>query len=182
MFKSAAFATTLVSTVLASSGHYGKDTHTSAYGNVSGSHKAASDDHSAAVSGHDNDEHATQSYGQDTDFAWGKSYDSIKANSYDDEQYERSTFADDDYWAEDYDDWSSADADEYGEAASEEKSEDDKVTVTVSKGKIDGKNAAVAVAIEDEEDEGHYLDGFDIPSIPQEVHSYQPAQYAPTVA
>ena len=143
-------------------------TKSSGYGKGSSSHKAASDENSAAVSGHDNDEYAKQSYGQDTDFAWGKSYDSVKANSYDDEQYERAIHLDDDWWAEDYDSYEGEDEEGYDEAASSKVSADGKVTVTVTPKKAKGDKEE---AYEEEEDDGsHYLDGFDIPHIPQEVH------------
>merc|ERR1712238_371936 len=58
-----------------------------------------------------------QAYGSDYDTRWGKSYDSVNAKSYDDEQYARKIWADDDQWAEDYDRYSTQDADSYGKAA-----------------------------------------------------------------
>merc|ERR1712071_117716 len=63
----------------------------------------ASTAHAAAAMGYDNDDWAKQAYGRDMDTRWGKSYDFVDANSYDDEQYARKVRADDDQWAEDYD-------------------------------------------------------------------------------
>merc|ERR1719458_589349 len=80
----------------------------------------ASTAHAAAAMGYDNDEWAKQAYGRDMDTRWGKSYDFVDANSYDDEQYARKVRADDDQWAEDYDRRTSQDADQYGAAASTE--------------------------------------------------------------
>jgi len=46
---------------------------------------AASQQGAAAQSGYDNDAWAKNAYGQDTDSRWGKSYDFVNANEYDDE-------------------------------------------------------------------------------------------------
>ena len=80
----------------------------------------ASTAHAAAAMGYDNDEWAKQAYGRDMDTRWGKSYDFVDANSYDDEQYARKVRADDDQWAEDYDRRTSMDHDTIGAAASTE--------------------------------------------------------------
>ena len=80
----------------------------------------ASTAHAAAAMGYDNDEWAKQAYGRDMDTRWGKSYDFVDANSYDDEQYARKVRADDDQWAEDYDRRTSMDHDQIGAAASTE--------------------------------------------------------------
>ena len=80
----------------------------------------ASTAHAAAALGYDNDEWAKQAYGRDMDTRWGKSYDFVDANSYDDEQYARKVRADDDQWAEDYDRRTSMDHDAIGAAASTE--------------------------------------------------------------
>merc|ERR1711877_18567 len=69
----------------------------------------ASTAHAAAALGYDNDEWAKQAYGRDMDTRWGKSYDFVDANSYDDEQ-----------WAEGYDRRTSMDHDQIGAAASTE--------------------------------------------------------------
>merc|ERR1711894_804118 len=61
-----------------------------------------------------------QASGSDFDSRWGKSYDFVDANSYDDEQYARKVRADDDQWAEDYDRRTNMDVDTYGAAASTE--------------------------------------------------------------
>ena len=74
----------------------------------------------ASAMGYDNDEWAKQAYGRDMDTRWGKSYDFVDANSYDDEQYARKVRADDDQWAEDYDRRTNMDVDTYGAAASTE--------------------------------------------------------------
>ena len=80
----------------------------------------ASTAHAAAAVGYDNDEWAKQAYGRDMDTRWGKSYDFVDANSYDDEQYARKVRADDDQWAEDYDRRTSLDHDQIKAAASTE--------------------------------------------------------------
>jgi hypothetical protein len=80
----------------------------------------ASQAHMASAMGYDNDEWAKQAYGRDMDTRWGKSYDFVDANSYDDEQYARKVRADDDQWAEDYDRRTSQDNMAYGAAASTE--------------------------------------------------------------
>ena len=99
-----------------------------------GSHSdaQASRNHAAARSGYDNDEWAKQAYGSDFDSRWGKSYDSVAAKSYDDEQYARKVQADDDQWAEDYDRYDSRDADRYGQAASAALRQPGKVQYQVS--------------------------------------------------
>ena len=52
------------------------------------------------------------------DSRWGKSYDSVKAQQYDNEHYAREVRADDDNWAEDYDTAWYGKADAYSGAAS----------------------------------------------------------------
>ena len=80
--------------------------------------KEASKGSAAAKGGYDNDAWAKQAYGVDTDSRWGKSYDSVAAKSYDNEEYARKVQADDDQWAEDYDRWTAKDKKGYGNAAS----------------------------------------------------------------
>ena len=82
--------------------------------------------------GYDNDEWAKQAYGVDTDSRWGKSYDSVAAKSYDDEQYARKVWADDDQWAEDYDRYNTRAADSHSKAASANDSRGAKTTHTVT--------------------------------------------------
>ena len=94
MFKTAtivasAFAVSAEASQPAESSH-----SSSAYGHQDAA--AASKSHSAAVAGYDNDQHANQVYGSDRDSRWGRSYDSVKAQSYTDEQYARGVQADDD--------------------------------------------------------------------------------------
>merc|ERR1719491_812135 len=48
---------------------------------------SASDKQSAQ--GYDNDAWSKQAYGEDTDSRWGKSYDSVKARSYENQEYAR---------------------------------------------------------------------------------------------
>ena len=69
---------------------------------------------------YDNDSHAKQAYGSDTDSRYGKSYDFVQANEYDDEQHARKVRADDDQWAEDRDVYVQKDIYGYGAAASAE--------------------------------------------------------------
>ena len=80
--------------------------------------KNASKSQSAALKGYDDDAWAQQAYGTDTDGRWGKSYDNVDAKSYDMEEYARKVQADDDQWAEDYDQWMDKDTRGYGNAAS----------------------------------------------------------------
>ncbi len=94
-------------------GYGGKASYGSAaaagYGKSAGARMVdtgASAGRGAQQGAYDNDEWAKQAYGQDTDSRWGKSYDSVAAQSYDDEQYARKVRADDDQWAEDYDRYS----------------------------------------------------------------------------
>ena len=103
----------------------------------------ASNKWGAQKAGYDNDEWAKQAYGSDTDSRWGKSYDSVAAKSYDDEQYARKIWADDDQWAEDNDKYTTGMADSYGKAASANSSRGAKTTynvkpVTVSYGGYGG--------------------------------------------
>ena len=79
---------------------------------------AASASSGAAASGYDNDQWAKQASASDYDSRWGKSYDSVEAKSYDDEQYHRKVRADDDQWATDRDQYSSKEADSKQAAAS----------------------------------------------------------------
>ena len=103
-------------------GAYGKQGAQAAAGYGSGKSKdaGASAARQAAVGAYDNDEWAKQAYGRDFDSRWGKSYDSVAANSYDDEQYARKVRADDDQWAEDYDRRQEKDTDAYAAGASAE--------------------------------------------------------------
>ena len=101
---------------------YGKS-GSKAYAGAAGSYgkeddKEASKGSAAAKGGYDNDAWAKQAYGVDTDSRWGKSYDSVAAKSYDNEEYARKVQADDDQWAEDYDRWTAKDTKGYGNAAS----------------------------------------------------------------
>ena len=90
----------------------------------------------AQQAGYDNDEWAKQAYGSDVDSRWGKSYDSVAAKSYDDEQYARKIWADDDQWAEDYDRYNTRNADSYKKAASANDSRGGKTTYTVTPVKV----------------------------------------------
>ena len=73
--------------------------------------KSASASYGAAKSAYDNDMWAKQASGSDFDSRWGKSYDSVSAKSYDNEQYRRKVDIDDDQYAEDYDRISTVDDD-----------------------------------------------------------------------
>ena len=109
---------------------YGAVSQQKAYGGKSSAADyQASAGAAAAVSGTDADAWAKQAYGSDYDSRWGKSYDFVNANEYDDEQYARKVRADDDQWAEDYDVWSVRDTNAYGAAASKETAQP-KVTKT----------------------------------------------------
>merc|ERR1712156_758342 len=80
----------------------------------------ASDAAAAARAGYDNDAWAKQASGSDFDSRWGKSYDFVNANEYDDEQYARKVRADDDQWAEDRDEYVTKEHYGYDQAASAE--------------------------------------------------------------
>ena len=95
---------------------YGK----SGYGQAGHKDYAASAGAKAARSGYDDDSHAQQAYGTDSDSRWGKSYDFVQANEYDDEQYARKVRADDDQWAEDRDEYVTKEHYGYDQAASAE--------------------------------------------------------------
>ena len=98
-------------------GSYGQGNNAySAYG--AEKQYGASAEHGAAAGAYDNDTWAKQAYGIDTDSRWGKSYDSVDAKSYDNEQYARKVQADDDQWAENYNQWDRRGAQGYGKAAS----------------------------------------------------------------
>jgi len=96
-------------------GGYGKGGKSNRAGSVwEGASKASN----AAAAGYDNDDWAKQAYGEDSDSRWGKSYDAVKARSYENTEYARWLQADDDQWAEDYDRYTDGDYDDYGRAAS----------------------------------------------------------------
>ena len=88
-------------------------------GKVAEVNSAASSAALAAVSGYDNDSWASQANGSDQDSRYGKSYDFIEANEFDDEQYSRKVRADDDQWAENRDETTSRDANAVAAAASQ---------------------------------------------------------------
>jgi len=90
-------------------------------GEVAGQDYQASNQGAASQAGYDNDSWSKNAYGQDTDSRWGKSYDFVNANEYDDEQYARKVRADDDQWAEDYDVWTQKDQNQYAQKASVER-------------------------------------------------------------
>merc|ERR1719507_2665500 len=64
------------------------------------------------------------------------SYDSVAAKSYDDEQYARKIWADDDQWAEDYDRYQTRDAASHKKAASAVDKTGAKTTYTVTPVKV----------------------------------------------
>jgi len=109
MFKT---ATVVVSSIASVQASYPAQSQYSAAGTQAyGAHDstAASSAHSAATGGFDADQYAKQTYGSDKDSRWGRSYDSVKAQSFSDEQYARGIEADDDQWAENYDEYESVD-------------------------------------------------------------------------
>merc|ERR1712160_163157 len=55
----------------------------------------------AEKEGSESDQFSKSQYDSDFDSRYGKSYDFVEANEYDDEQYARKVRADDDQWAED---------------------------------------------------------------------------------
>jgi hypothetical protein len=110
-------------------GGWGKGNTQYGYGQAGARDYDASYGSKAAVSGYDNDQHAKQAYGSDFDSRWGKSYDFVNANEYDDEQYARKVRADDDQWAEDRDIYTQKDSYGYNKGASAEYSQP-KITKT----------------------------------------------------
>jgi hypothetical protein len=106
-------------------GSYGKKAYGAEkdYGAASLKLKGASGQLAASMGAYDNDEWAKQAYGSDFDSRYGKSYDRVAANTYDDEQYARKVRADDDQWAEDYDRFIEQDEDQYAAGASDEYSQ-----------------------------------------------------------
>ena len=84
---------------------------------------AASAAAGAAVAAKDDNTWATQKSSSDFDSRWGKAYDSVEANSYDNEFFTRKTRADDDEWYVNYDENTSKDAGALTEAASVETKE-----------------------------------------------------------
>ena len=118
-----------------------------------------------AVAGYDNDQHAQQNYGSDRDSRWGRSYDSVKAQSFTDEQYARGVQADDDAWAVDYDEWEAKDAASEKHAASAHETsgvvQKEEPHFNKPKGVTDLVNT------ESISQHGHYLDSFPaLPTIP----------------
>ena len=81
----------------------------------------ASQAYGAQKGAYDNDVWAKQANGSDYDSRWGKSYDSVSAKNYSNENYAKQVRADDDQWAEDYDSWNQKDGGAYGAAASASK-------------------------------------------------------------
>ena len=73
---------------------------------------------SQAAGAADNDVWAKQASGSDYDSRWGKSYDSVDAKNYNNEHYAREVMADDDQWAEDYDQYRHGDTGAYANGAS----------------------------------------------------------------
>jgi hypothetical protein len=73
----------------ASSGKYGYGSGSGKGGYGSSDWQGASRGNKAAQGQYDNDAWAKQANGSDTDSRWGKSYDSVKARSYDGTRYAR---------------------------------------------------------------------------------------------
>jgi len=172
MFKTASIAVSTIATVQAS---YPAQSSSYATSDAHAAHdsNSASQAHSAAVGGYDNDQYAQQAYGSDQDDRWGRSYDSVKAQSFTDEQYARGVKADDDQWAVDYDEYTTGDAASSSAAASAESAEAKVVSVYVAPTKKDDGFKAVKGTsdlnnYESVDASGHYLDAFPaLPTIPQ---------------
>ena len=180
MFKTATVVVSTVASVQASYpaqsySHAGSQAHAASDAN------AASASHSAAEGAYDADAYAKQTYGSDKDSSWGRSYDSVKAQSFSDEQYARGIEADDDQWAVNYDEYEAADAGSSADAASAEVAVVDTVTVVHDVGHDqhallptdDGfapvKGVSDLVNTETIDARGHYLDAFPaLPTIPQQ--------------
>jgi len=74
----------------------------------------------AEKEGSESDQFSKSQYDSDFDSRYGKSYDFVEANEYDDEQYARKVRADDDQWAEDRRERAYGNAYGYAKAASVE--------------------------------------------------------------
>ena len=121
----------------------------------------ASESHKAEVSGHDYDEHDEGEHGSIKAGQWGRSYDSVKAQSFTDEQYARGIDADDDSWAVDYDRWEEEEKEAGEEGASKKEKE--------SKDPVFNKPLGVSDLVNTQKvaSNGHYLDAFPaLPTIP----------------
>ena len=66
------------------------------YGAYQGFNEAASIEKGAAAAGYDVDVWSDKIYGEDFKSSWGRSYDLVEAQQFDDEQYTRELDADDD--------------------------------------------------------------------------------------
>ena len=87
-----------------------------AHGNDGVDH--ASESHVEGVEEAESDEHAKGTFKQNVAGQWGRSFDSVKAQSFTDEQYVRGVDADDDSWAVDYDRWDNEEKEAKEEGAS----------------------------------------------------------------
>ena len=128
----------LAAAIIASAAHAADDVFAearAAFGDRRGytgdSMRHASDAIKSSEKGVDADEKAAQAYGRDKDSRWGRTYDRVQANSFDDVQYEREVWADDDEWAESGDAHEAEDAEASKKAASAKKEDTVKTTTTV---------------------------------------------------
>ena len=125
--------------------------------------ETASDSHVAGVSESNSDTFDKGKFKESIAGQWGRSYDSVKAQSFTDEQYVRGVEADDDSWAVDYDRWENEEkaSKEAGASSTEVKDGAKDAVFKKPKGVTDIVNTQAVSP------HGHYLDAFPaLPTIP----------------
>ena len=159
MFKTASI---VVSTIACAQAASDPAEHVSvAHGNDGVEH--ASDSHVEGVSESTSDVHDKGKFKESIAGQWGRSYDSVNAQSFTDEQYVRGVDADDDSWAVDYDKWETEEnaSKEAGASSTEVKDGAKDVVFNKPKGVTDIVNT------QEVSPHGHYLDAFPaLPTIP----------------
>ena len=126
--------------------------------------QTASDSYVDGVEEKEANEHDIGQFKQNVAGQWGRSFDSVKAQSFTDEQYVRGIDADDDSWAVDYDKWETEEKASKAEGASSTEvkgGDEDEPVFNKPKGVSDIVNTQAVGA------GGHYLDAFPaLPTIP----------------
>ena len=165
--KSYIVATIVPVLALANAGGYGNGYATygayggyGAYGEKSAQTTAASMSKAAAKAGYSKDAWADKIYGKDFKSSWGRSYDLVEADSFDDEQYKRELDTDDDAWGSYFSETVSEDKDAAGEAASVEI-----VTPKVTKTVLEPVVEVKAIKAKEVEVVDKIIDGDDISNI-----------------
>ena len=123
--------------------------------------ETASESHAEGVLETAADEHDKGKFKQSIAGQWSLSYDSVKAQSFTNEQYVRGVDADDDSWAVDYDRWETEDKEAKEEGASSTEVKDGDKDEPVFK---KPKGVSDIVDTQAVGPQGHYLDAF--PALP----------------